>query len=333
MLQSIRDNIRGWIAWVVVILLSIPFALFGINTYFEGRFTDNVALVDGDEITRGEFRDRYQRQYMQIRQMFGQQFDPDMIDEDRLRRQVLDRMVRERLLEKRAREHGYYVSDGDVASAIQEIPAFQSNGRFSVDMYRAALRREGYSPSQFEALMKADLLMEQIERGIAQSAFVTESELRRLVALENQERRVSWLSISASRYFDEVEVSEDEIAEHYDEYQDRFMTPESVDIQYVELRMADIKERIEVSEDELRQAWERERDRYLEDEERLARHILVEIVGGDVEAARERVTELRRRIVEDGESFEVLATEYSADPLSAEEGGSLDWVTTGAMVD
>ncbi|WP_420331502.1 SurA N-terminal domain-containing protein, partial [Pseudoalteromonas shioyasakiensis] len=36
MLQFIRDNAQGWIAWVIVGLIIIPFALWGLNEYVGG---------------------------------------------------------------------------------------------------------------------------------------------------------------------------------------------------------------------------------------------------------------------------------------------------------
>ncbi|MCP4010516.1 MAG: peptidylprolyl isomerase, partial [Proteobacteria bacterium] len=50
MLLTIRKKSQGWVAWLIVIIIAIPFALFGINSYFEGANQIPVANVDGEKI-------------------------------------------------------------------------------------------------------------------------------------------------------------------------------------------------------------------------------------------------------------------------------------------
>lgn len=58
MLLAIREKARGWIAWVVIILIGAAFALFGLSSYFgpsgEGQI---AATVNGVDIPR-QFLDR-----------------------------------------------------------------------------------------------------------------------------------------------------------------------------------------------------------------------------------------------------------------------------------
>ncbi|MCP1727079.1 peptidyl-prolyl cis-trans isomerase D [Natronospira proteinivora] len=331
MLQSIRDNITGWIAWVVVILLSIPFALFGINSYFEGRFSDAVAQVEGEEIGNRDFQNRYQNQYQQVQQMFGEQFDPDMIDESQLRRQVLDQMIQEELLIHRAEDQRLRVSEQEVVQQIRSVEAFHEGGQFSMERYRALLRAQNMSPSELERNIERDLLGQRIQNALVNSSFVTGHEVERMAALENQRREFEELRVSLETFRDQVAVSEEEVADYYQANQDRFMTPEAVDLDYVKLSLEDVRDRMEISEDEVRAAWEQSQEEYMEDERRLSRHILLS-VGEDEEAVREEIEALRERI-RDGESFEELASEYSEDSVSADDGGSLGWVYQDDMVE
>ncbi|MDP7522767.1 MAG: SurA N-terminal domain-containing protein, partial [Arenicellales bacterium] len=56
MLTTIKEKATGWVAWAIVILITIPFALWGIQSYFEGGTNVVVAEVDGDEITLGVYQ-------------------------------------------------------------------------------------------------------------------------------------------------------------------------------------------------------------------------------------------------------------------------------------
>lgn len=329
MLQSIRDNISGWIAWVVVILLSIPFALVGISSYFGGVSSNAVAEVGGEEISRQVYQNRYQQQYQQIRRIYGEQFDPEMIDEERMREQVLDQMIREELLVQRARELGYHASEEAIVEQIRNVPAFQVSGEFSMERYRAMLRNQGMSASELERSVGRDILGNLMRQGVMNSAIVTDWDITRMAALESQVRQFDELRIGVDAFRDQVSVDDEAVRSYYEANIESFMTEPAADLAYLELSMEEVRDEVEISEDAIRSTWEERRQEYLADEERLARHILIPVEDSE-EAARQRAQELKTRI-DQGADFTEVAREESADSASAEEGGSLGWVYQGDM--
>ncbi len=80
-----------------------------------------------------------------------------------------------------------------------EFPQFQVDGKFSKDRYNALLRSSGLSEAQFEAELKTEPLIEQLQNGVVDSAFVTPHELDRRYALEKQEREVDYALIRGER--------------------------------------------------------------------------------------------------------------------------------------
>lgn len=201
-----------------------------------------------------------------------------------------------------------------------------------MDRYQGLLRNQGMSSAELERNVQRDMLGSVLREGINASAFVTDHEITQVAALENQTREFDELRVSVSAFRDRVSVSEDEVASYYESNQDEFMTEPTADLAYIELSMDDIRESVEVSEDDLRSAWEEEREQYLADEERLARHILIPVEEDENEdAALEEAREVRSKL-DEGAEFGELAEEYSADTMSAEEGGSLGWVLQGDMV-
>ena len=98
MLQEIRDRAKGWVAWAIVILISIPFALWGIQSYLGTGGETVVAKVNGTEITERQFDQNVQRTRMQLRNRLGSSYDPNLFGGERLREQVLDSMIRDTVL-------------------------------------------------------------------------------------------------------------------------------------------------------------------------------------------------------------------------------------------
>ena len=160
MLQNIRDKATGWIAYGIVILISIPFALWGIQEYMGVGSEPLAAKVNGAEITQRAFDSQYQNFRQQIRAQLGSAYRPELFEDSRMRSEVLNRMIRDQLVEQAAYEMGLRVSDMEVQSVLLGMEAFQVDGRFDQDAFERtlvcrALRRRGlwresvscYSPS------------------------------------------------------------------------------------------------------------------------------------------------------------------------------------------
>ena len=143
MLQAIRDKAQGWIAWAIVILISIPFALWGIQEYLGVGGDPVVAEVDGVEITQGEFDASVERYRAALRNRLGAAYRPDLFPDEMVRKQVLDSMIHDLVISGVAEDLGLRAGDEMVRAEIRRVPAFQSAGRFDSVAYEAALRTQG----------------------------------------------------------------------------------------------------------------------------------------------------------------------------------------------
>ncbi|MDV7393098.1 SurA N-terminal domain-containing protein, partial [Arthrospira platensis SPKY1] len=117
MLQFIRDRARGWLAYVIVGLLIVPFALWGIHSYFEGGAPSDVAVVGDTKISLQEFQRAYQNQRQRLQAMMGEDLDPALLEGTRLKQDVLWQMIDERVLNRAAREQGFRIGDRQLYEA------------------------------------------------------------------------------------------------------------------------------------------------------------------------------------------------------------------------
>ena len=333
MLQLIRDNATGWIAWGIVILISIPFALWGIHQYVTPDSSVAVATVDDTEIGYYDFQRRYARRRQQIQSVLGARLlGPDQ--ESRLRREVLDGMIDSQVIISSGMNAGMRVGDEQLARTIQTQDAFRAGNDFSQDAYENWLRSQGYSPGGFEEELRRSLLEQQIALGVSGSDFMSTSELRDSVRMRLQKRTFSLLTIPASD-FAGARPAESEIAAHFEQHRDAYMAPERLRLRYLEISMHEIAAGIKVDDDELHALFEAERESFVTPEKREVSHILISVPADAdstaEEEARARLAALRSRI-EVGESFEDLARQSSDDPGSSTAGGSLGFIERGVMV-
>ena len=333
LMQGIRDHATGWIAWVIVILISIPFALWGINEYLSPTSNVAVAVIDGTDVSINEFQRTYQRRRDQLRSLLGASFDINQLDEDRLREEALDQLINDEVVLQAAREGGMRIGDQQLAHAIQAQPVFNQGGIFSEDLYQQWLRNQGFSPGRFEYDLKRSMLAEQIVAGIATSAIVTERELEAAVRLQRQKRVIETLTLPVARFSDVV-IEEADIRAYYDSNQADYVAPEQVKLEYIELSRDAIASAVQVEDGELRAVYGQRMADFQTPEQRDASHILLTLDDdadeATVAATRERLEAIKAQF-DSGASFEELALEHSQDPGSARQGGSLGAISRGVM--
>jgi peptidyl-prolyl cis-trans isomerase D len=320
MLQNLREKFTGWIALAILSLIAVTFVFVGgANFAFIGN--NYAAQVDGVEIGLGQFEQAYRDQLLENPQ-FAEL--PDNLREQ-LRRNVLERLIQQRVIDNYLADAGYQIADDQLTAMIQRVPDFQVDGQFDMDTYREVLLQSGFEPADFERAQRMSLRREQMQRAIRGSAVVSPAAYRRYLNLAGEQRVVSMATLSEAQVGSEIDITDEMIAEYYDNSPTLFQLPESADVRYVEILRSDVAESVSVTEDALREYYEFNSDRYLQDEQRQARHILLTF-GDDEDAAEERARALADRI-NAGESFEDLARDNSEDTLTATSGGDLGSLT------
>ncbi|MEW6764997.1 MAG: SurA N-terminal domain-containing protein [Pseudomonadota bacterium] len=333
MLMNLRDRLSGWIAYAIVGLISIPFVLWGIGEYFQGGKDAPVATVNGQEISPRAFEQAYNQERQRMAQAFGGSVPPNMLEGLGLKRQVLDGLILRELLRQYAHDNGLRVSDAELAALLRSIPAFQENGSFSQSRYEQALRVQGQGMSAFEADVRQDLVLEQLQRGIALSAFDVQADADLFLRLREQIRGIEVYTLPAAPRRAAIKPDEAALEAYFKDHVHDFRRPERVRLDVIELSVDTLASRLQPSDEDVRRAYEDYEAREAQRERREARHILITPeVGGDMNGARTQAEALRERLLK-GESFDELAKEYSQDPGSASEGGKLGLVERGMMVE
>lgn len=333
MLEFIRERAQGWIAWIIVGFLILTFSVWGIEYYLSSEAEVNVAKVGEEKITAEEFQRAYQNRRMQLQNALGERFDPGMINDAELKKDVLERLIERRLLLQMAGAAGLRVTDAQVAQTIRSIPALQEEGRFDQQLYLQFLESIGESVSSFEETVRQDLLINQLQRGLAQTEVISQREVAEALRLQQQSRDAGYAVLPAAKFMEGPPPTAAEISQYYEEHRNDYTLPQQVSVQYIELASQALTQSTP-TEEEVRLAYEQRAADFVTPEERRARHILIEVPAGadqaKIDAARKRAEEALKR-VRAGEPFEKVAQQLSEDPGSASAGGDLGFFGRGIM--
>lgn len=330
-IQAFRDNIPKWLTGIILVLIIGPFALWGINSYFSASTDTSVAKVNGTEISPQDFQRAYQQRYEQRQRLMGAAFKPGMIDEKQLHQQVLQQLVNDALLNQQAAKQHYSIGNADLVAAVQQIPAFQVDGKFSTQAYQATLSANGLTPAGFEDRERQDLAVTQLQNAVMASAFATPQQLEINQKVQGEEREIGYLTVSSSAYLKAAKVSDQQIEAYYQAHSALFMTPETLTLAYVELDEAQLAKSVTATDAQLQALYQQQLASFKQDEAREAQHILIAVGGksAKTDAAAGAKAEQILQQLKAGADFAALAKQYSDDAGSAANGGNLGWITRG----
>ncbi len=326
MLSTIREKTQGIIATFILALITIPFALWGVNSYFDTGGQINVAKVGGIEISQNTYRNEIDRLRGRV--------EPKTLDNPRFKQTILDNLIDQTLIVQHAEDQGYRISNTQLAEIIRHQPSFQRDGQFDSAQYEALLRREGMSPREFEARVREDILIAQVQAGISESRIIAQAEVADLARLLAQEREVAYALIGADALMAKVAVSGQDIEQYYSAHPEMFQFPEQVRVEYLRLSAGDLNQNQQPTEEELKKVYAEEAARYVVPEKRRASHILISLPAQPAEnQVKEALAKIRdiAKLARANADFAGLAKKHSADSVTAAQGGDLGEIRRGVL--
>ena len=290
------------------------------------------ATVNGNDIEEVEVLRLVEAQKNRFRQQFGDQYDESLFNDGFLRQSALEQLIEQEVAVSKAKELGGYVSTQSIDKAILIAPEFQQDGQFSSDRFRMVLRRSGMTPLGYREILAEQALITQVQLGTGLSDTALPYEMERQLALENEVREFEFVTFNTDELKQGINVETQEVEDYYNANNDRFMTEETVSVSYVVLSKTDINADIDVTEEELAEAYDDYVSQQAEFEERDASHILIEVNDERTAKEAKELAENVAVKAKNGESFADLAKTYSDDIGSKNVGGNLGFNTRGGFV-
>jgi peptidyl-prolyl cis-trans isomerase D len=309
MLDTLRANSRSILSYIlfgiIIVVFIVSFGPGSRGCTRGGQEATWAAKVNGATVTPTEF----QQQVEQLNRVYGARIGGDELQQGflraRLRQMAMEQLVERELVQQEAVRQGIAVSDEDVSRAIQKIRAFQSDGKFDMDLYRRIASANYGSPGRFEEQMRRDLAYTQAMELVRSTVRLTDDEVRDAWRAESDRVSLEFARFPLAAARAAVKVTDAQVQEV----------------------MAKDGPRIE--------AFYRDHPARFDKKKRVrARHILVKVPAGATQeqqdAAKKRIEELAQR-VKKGEDFAKVARETSEDPGSKEKGGDLGFFGPGVM--
>ena len=336
MLDKIRNNTQSKFAKIVLGIIIIPFALFGIDSYLSSIGDDvYAAKVNGESITIQSYQNALNR----VKDQFLNQNtppDPAIFETAEFRKSVLDGMIASKLVAQETSRANFVISDSQLSQYILGMPGFQRNGKFDQEAYDNLAMRQNLTPKKLDELIRKDLAKQQVKDSLNKYVFVTKEKIQKLVDLAYQKRDISMLELRLDDYLKKVKVTDEEIQKYYEENPNNFIMPDQVKVNFLLYSVAEILPTVEISDEEVKQYFQDNKAQFEASQQRRAKHILFltdsDMTDEQVDEVKQLAESVREKAIKNPKNFDDLAKEFSKDTESAKNGGDLGFFSRGMMV-
>jgi peptidyl-prolyl cis-trans isomerase D len=310
LMQKIRNWATGWIAGAIMGLIIITFAVWGIN-FADGGSEPVVASVNGENIKLRQFQQAYGNFREQMQKYTGKSLAP--AEEEILKKQTLDKLIQDEVINQAAVDSGLQISNATIRKTVRDIDVFSGENGFDRAIYERSVMQLGMTSTAFEHQLRLELMANQLQGAVTNSAFVSEKEAVWLTRISKQTRDVSYVILPADEVKDSIEISDDAIEGYYNKTSQGLTEPDQVKIAYLELSVEKLAEGIQVVEEDVRTYYDNNKDKYDIKEERKINVIDIKLSpeadDAEVELANNKAEKLRE-LLASGISFTEVAEKH-----------------------
>ena len=326
MLQNIRDKSTGWIAYVIVIGISIPFALWGIDQYFTGGNLI-VAEVNETKISSEKLQIEYKDKLKEMNHVISKDQNEADLQKKIIKRTVLDELIDSVLVKNFVNKNHFQISENNLVNDIKNTKIFHTEKKFNPKRYQRLLESKGIKISDYEKIRRSELMTLQFYNNIVGSSFTPKQQLLDLEKLKYQKRNFKLLSLSYKDFVNNKnKPTQKEKKDFYLKYKNIFSLPEKINIEYIVFNKDILVSKLDLSIENLQKYYNENKFRYVVPEERKVRQIFLSNKKNDNDKNLILIKQIYEELKSTA-SFKSLVEKYSDDKLSNKKGGSIGWIS------
>lgn len=320
MMDMLRRQASGWVAKILIALLALSFAIWGVNDIFRGWNQDSIVTVGDQKVTTAMFQQQFENQLRQLARQTGQTITPDQARQFGLDRQILSELVRDAALRQQTADLKLAMPADLIVQEIAANPAFQNaKGEFDPAALRELLQANGINEQAFLANERASRLRQILADAVSANVKVpdalVEAAMRHLH--ETRDARYFVLNTDPAKV---AEPTDADVQKFHDENQPAFTAPAYRSIAFMAAEPGDLAASITVTEDELAAAYERRKEEYGTPE----RRVVQQLTFPSADEAAKALARIRA-----GEDFLAIAKERGV----SEQDATLGEVTRNTLPD
>lgn len=260
MLEALRRGVKGIFIKILLGLLIVAFAVWGIEDMFRGRGQGPLATVGNTSITTEQFQQALQIEIGNLSRQVGRRLTTEQARQFGIDQRVLSRLVGTAAIDAHARELGLYLSDATIAEAIRNDPAFQSvGGAFNRENFIEILRQNGLSEQRYFAERRAEEVRQQLTETLTSGNVPPAFMIETLHRYRGETRTLAHMTLDPAVSGKVEEPDEAKLKAYYEQNKRQFVAPEFRKVPLILLSEAEVRKRIVINDEDMKALFEREK--------------------------------------------------------------------------
>ena len=325
-MESLRNFLTGPRLIFIVLLCALPFVFLGtgsLTSVFGGSF----GSINGEDVTENDLQLASNTAVQRFKSIYGEEFDFDMLSEEVRSDSIKQELIVQKVLQAGARSLGLFNKNtiSEAKKDIVKTPQFQVEGMFNENVYEAQVNSSGYTKESYIDLMANLLASELYRNSLSGINFVTKNELHEIASLLEMTSDISFTKISYQGLKDNLVNTSEELLDYYDKNQILFFSDQERQFEYLVLDQIDYKDNVEIPEGYLENAYKDYLSNFDSSAQTRISHIMID--KNNYESTSEAFDQIKKvqELLINGNDFSDLASEYSEDIVTKENGGDLDY--------
>ncbi|MFL2753111.1 MAG: SurA N-terminal domain-containing protein [Gammaproteobacteria bacterium] len=323
--MSALDNIRKGLSssgstLIVGILIIGLVATFGNFLGTDNAFSNQKVLeINGQDISIQEFSLEANR----LNSIFSNQ--EISLEQDQVTQIAQDSLIQRILLAQQSDDNGFYVAESFVKEIIQADPTFARDGAFNLDVFRGFLLRSGLGAEEFQNILRTQYKSIQLNEALNASAFIPDDHLNKFVSSINHHRDITFKRISLADEANKESLSEEEIANYYNEEGYQFMVESKASFSIIDLNTNFLESKLKVTDSEVSAELINLEEQSSNSGQKRISHIQVDFDSLSKIEALQKVDDIKKQLDSGLISFEDAVTNFSDDLGSKSLEGDLGY--------
>ena len=325
-MESLRNFLTGPRLIFIVLLCALPFVFLGTGS-LTSMFGGSFGSINGEDVTENDLQLASNTAVQRFKSIYGEEFDFDMLSEEVRSDSIKQELIVQKVLQAEARSLGLFNKNtiSEAKKDIVKTPQFQVEGMFNENVYEAQVNSSGYTKESYIDLMANLLASELYRNSLSGINFVTKNELHEIASLLEMTSDISFTKISYQGLKDNLVNTSEELLDYYDKNQILFFSDQERQFEYIVLDQIDYKDNVEIPEGYLENAYKDYLSNFDSSAQTRISHIMID--KNNYESTSEAFDQIKKvqELLINGNDFSDLASEYSEDIVTKENGGDLDY--------